>query len=294
VSVAGELGDFDLVGILQLLGGNRASGRLRVTAGGDDVALYLDVGRVVAVTSSRLPLRLGRMLSQRGLVTERQLSDALRQQARDDTRRPLGEILVDRGWVTEADISACVHDQCVAVLARILAAGEGTFAYESGAQQPARGPSLPLEAHAALLEALRRVDELGRLRALLPPPDAPLAINHMTDTIFVPTGDVETQILGALRTGVWSWRDLVDLLQFDEPTLLRTLIALRERGVVVTRSGGNGAHQTESPDEEANRRLETGVLDAQRTKAAATDPVLTNAMEEMFVWGSGPPPNRSE
>jgi hypothetical protein len=234
VSVAGKLGDFDLAGILQMLGGNRATGRLHVTAGDDDVALYLEGGRLVAVASTRLPLRLGRILRQRGLVSDDQIREALQAQRADGTRRPIGEILIERGWVTSAQIAACVQDQCVFVLARVLAAGKGTFVYKSGIGPPARGSALPLEAHAALLEALRRVDELGQLRTLLPPPDAPLVMNDRDDELFVPVGEAEVRIAVALRAGVRSWGDLIDLLQLDEPTLLRTLIALRERGVVVT------------------------------------------------------------
>ena len=151
--------------------------------------------------------------------------------------------------MTEAQVAACVHDQCVVALARVLAAETGTFAYESGALAPTRGPALPLNAQTALLEALRRVDEVTRLRALLPSPETALVMNELVDEVFVPVGEAESRIVGAVRAGVWSWRDLIDLVQLDEPTALRMLIALRERGVVVAKTFGIGALDNPPPVE---------------------------------------------
>ena len=78
MSVAGELGHFDVAGILQVLAANHATGRLRFSANGDEVTLYLKDGLLTLATSARLPLRLGRVLQQRGLLTTRQLHEALR------------------------------------------------------------------------------------------------------------------------------------------------------------------------------------------------------------------------
>ena len=88
VAVMGELGHFDVAGILQLLGLRRATGRLQIVADGDDVSLYLADGRLILVTSSRLPLRLGRVLLQL-----RQLHEALREQESGGHARSLGCLL---------------------------------------------------------------------------------------------------------------------------------------------------------------------------------------------------------
>jgi hypothetical protein len=233
MSVSGELGDFDLGGILQILAGNRASGRLHVSAEPDDVALFLEEGRLVAVASARLPLRLGRILRQQGLVSDAQVREALQIQKAEGRRRSLGEILVDRGWVTEEQVARSVENQCIVALARVMAAGSGTFSYKTGVRPPAKGPTAPIEPNAVLLEALHRMDKLVRLRAQLPSPTAPLAISAHLGNMFVPTSDDEFRVVGALRAGVDSWREMVDLLQADEVALLRALVALIDRGVVV-------------------------------------------------------------
>lgn len=241
MSVAGELGDFDVMGILNLLARRRASGRLRLTAGGDDVCLYLDAGKLALVTSTRLPLRLGRMIRQRALINDRQLHEALRVQEAEGGVRSLGEILVSKGWVQPAQIAACAHEQAVSVLARVLTAGEGAFVWTSGIAAPARGPSVPVDAQRALVEAMQRVDHLSKLRAQLPSPHAPLAVSARVDVTIAPYNDVERRIVIALQAGVRSWGELVDLLPVEESKLLHVLIDLRRRGLVVAGEGAPGA-----------------------------------------------------
>ena len=284
MQVAGELGDFDLAGIVQLLGGNRASGRLHVTTGGNHVALYLDAGRLVAVASTGLPLRLGRILRQHGLVTDRQVREALEVQKAEGRQRTIGEILVAQGRVTEAQIDACVHEQCVAVLARVLAAGQGSFVYKQGVRPPARGRALPLEAHTVLLEALRRVDELGRLRALLPPTDAILTVSDPVDGTAVPLSATEAQIVRALGVGVATVRELIDNVQVEETVLLRALVALRKCGVVVASSGRDGLPLRPSNPEVADRN-DQPPADAEGAgrgvEAASPRP---GTLGELFPW----------
>jgi hypothetical protein len=259
MSVAGELGHFDLGSILQMLGRNRATGRLRVAVGGDDLVIYLDEGRLVAVTSARSPLRLGRLLRQRGLLTERQLREALRQQEAEGGARPLGEVVVERGWVAAAKVAACAYEQLVAVLARGLTAEGAVFTYLPDAQPPARGFEASLDADRALLEALRRVDELAKLRKLLPPLHAPLEASDLVDVTIAARNEPEARILTALRAGVGSWGELVELLPVDEAALLRSLVALRERGLVVgarTDKGvAVGTHAAPPPGEADLARL---------------------------------------
>lgn len=53
--------------------------------------------------------RLGRLLVNRGLITESQLDQALITQAATKTR--LGEVLVQKGWVTNSDLDAVLRQQ---------------------------------------------------------------------------------------------------------------------------------------------------------------------------------------
>jgi len=241
MTVMGELGDFDIPGILQLLGMRRAAGRLQIIADGDDVSLFVREGKLELVTSSRLPLRLGRVLMQRGLLTPRQLHEALRQQEAEGHTRSLGAILVARHWVGAHDVVRCVQDQCIVVLARMIAAKQGTFVYTPGARPPGGVATFPIDAGRVLLEATRRVDELATLRAKLPHRNAPLAPSGRLDVTVVPLSPDEEQIIAVLQAGASSLGELADLLPIDEPVLLRTVVDMRRRGLLIAGQGASGA-----------------------------------------------------
>lgn len=233
MEVMGALGDFDVAGILQLLGLRRATGRLVIAADGDDVTLYLTGGRLTLVTSARLPLRLGRVLQQRGLLRPDQLHEALRQQANNPKRPSLGSILLERRWATSAQIRACVEEQCVVVLSRVIAAEQGRFVYTPNIPTPPAVNPTPLDAGRILLEAVRRVDELQQLRIHLPDRNAPLAVSSQLAACNTRLTDLERRIIAALRAGAGSYDELAMLLPVDERTLLRTVITMRSRGLLV-------------------------------------------------------------
>jgi hypothetical protein len=255
----GALGDFDVAGILQLLGLRRATGRLVLVADGDEVSLYLQEGRLSLVSSARLPLRLGRVLQQRGLLRPRQLHEALQQQANDPSRPSLGSILVNRRWVTPAQIKACVEEQCVVVLARVIAAQQGRFIYTPNVAIPTVVEPTPLDADRILLEAARRVDELQQLRTHLPDRHAPLAASTHLGLRSARLSELERRVIAALQAGAGSYEELAALIPVDERTLLRTIITMRSRGLVVTGyntpSDRFGSHVAPPPSEDDIARL---------------------------------------
>jgi hypothetical protein len=238
MEVVGRLGDFDVAGILQLLGLRGATGRLEVAADGDRLTLFLERGRLAGAASERLPLRLGWVLVQRRLLDPGELREVLRQQAAEGRARPLGAIVVERGWATPAQVARCVEEQCVAALARALAAERGAFGYAPGGAGTAGIAATPLAPERALLEASRRSDELVRLRALLPDPRA--ALVPAPGAGAAPNGPAERAVLAALRAGAGCLADLGEGLPLDEAALLRAVIGLRERGLVAAEGEPDG------------------------------------------------------
>jgi hypothetical protein len=231
--VMGELGDFDVGGILQLLSLRRSTGKLRITAHGDEVDLFVAGGRITLVSSTRWPIRLGHVLQQRGLLTSEQLRTALLEQEMADPPQALGQILIDHGWITPAQLTEGIIEQCVAVLARIVSATEGSFIYTSKAKIPPQLTPIPLDADRILLEAARRVDELGSLRSLLPDPSQPLTVTPAIDRDGLLLTNTEARVVSALRNGAESLMDVAEQVDMEESLLLLTLAFLRDRGLIV-------------------------------------------------------------
>jgi hypothetical protein len=242
MTIMGELGCVDVPGILQLLGSRNNTGLLWITADGEEVGLYLTGGALAQVTSSRLPLRLGRVLVQRGLITSQQLHRALRDQDKGEETLPLGELLVRRGWLNPDGLNDCIEEQCISVLARAIRARRGTFLFQPGVQPPEGSMTARLDSNRVLMEATRRVDELEELRDQLPPYYAPLSPSANVDITIQAFSDDEARILKALEAGADSLAELVDLLPMSERDVMINVIQMQKRGLVVAGHGAPGDH----------------------------------------------------
>jgi hypothetical protein len=234
MAVLGELGEFDVSGILQLLSSRRATGLLRLTFDGDEVAFYLQAGRFVRFESVHVPLRLGRLLQQRALISQRQLEEALRVQAQGSHRQSLGEIVVARGWATPAQVTRCHYDQQVTALARAISAKRGTFGWHSGETPDDESELFAVDVHQLVIDAMARVREIATLRRGLPGPHAVLATSERVDVTITPFNAAEQRIIDALRAGITTWGELLDVLPLDEAQLLSTLADLLRRKLVVS------------------------------------------------------------
>jgi hypothetical protein len=165
MTTTGDLRDFGVADLLQMLALRRHTGRLTLTTEAIEVVIYVDEGRLALATASDPGLRLGQLLVERRVLQPSRLRAALREQAQAPEFRSLGEILVGRSWVEEADLALGLEEQAVAVLSRLLDAEDGFFTYHRKLTPPPHIALLPLPTDRILLEAARRVDELLGARA---------------------------------------------------------------------------------------------------------------------------------
>lgn len=234
MSFMGELSDIGVSDLLYLLALRRQTGKLAISANGDEVNLFLDNGQLVVVTSSNMALRLGRMLVRMGFLQPGKLREALQVQEHLTHSQPLGSILIQNGYVSEAQLTRCVEEQCIEILSRVIAAQQGIFVYHAGATVSAQTEIVPLNADHIVIEATRRTDELSTLRGLIPNEDAPLMLASRADFATDSLSDSEVFVVATLQAGASSLRELASRLAMDEVALWRTIIGMRERGLLVT------------------------------------------------------------
>jgi type IV pilus assembly protein PilB len=67
------------------------------------------------------PLRVGDVLLERGLISQAQLDEALRQQSRQGHKKLIGQVLIDQGVVTEEQVTATLAETYGVPFARISA-----------------------------------------------------------------------------------------------------------------------------------------------------------------------------
>src|SRR4051812_47159878 len=244
----GELSDVGVADLLYLLALRRQTGKLSISANGDEASLYLAKGQLIFISSSNMGLRLGRMLIRLGILDKDRLHEALQLQEQAGRAQPLGSLLVRRGYVSEEELHRCVEEQCIEILARMIAAELGIFVYHRGATVPPRTEVVPLNADRIVLEATHRTDELATLRSLLPDPDAPLILVSGVDSVAETLSDAEVFLAANLQSGASTLNELAAMLGMEDVALWRTVISMRERGLIAVGVAGLG--EENAPTEE--------------------------------------------
>jgi hypothetical protein len=197
------------------------------------------------------------MLIRLGILDNDRLREALHTQEQYGRGQPLGRVLLQHDFITESQLSACVEEQCVEILARVISADHGIFAYHKDSTVPAGTEIVPLNADRIVLEASRRSDELSMLKRLLPHEHAPLLLTDTVDEVAETLGDSEVYLAATIQPRPISIREIASLGLMDDLELCRTVISMRERGLIVV---GSGDHEERSPAESiADRSTLTSV-----------------------------------
>ena len=148
VGFKGNLKSLALPAILQLLSSDNKTGVLHFAKGQAIRAISLKDGKIVAA-SGRKGQRLGRILYDRGLITQVQLQEAL-QKAKEEEKR-LGEVLLDLGYIDEDSLKELIRYQIQEAVLDISLWAEGEFEYRD----------CPLEIDE------RSVDDINTMRIIL-------------------------------------------------------------------------------------------------------------------------------
>lgn len=252
----GETVDIGVAELLSVLARRRHAGRLSISVEGNEVQLFLSDGKVILVSSTHHGLRLGRILVRLRLLEEERLEQAIREQDRAGRGRPLGQILLERGWVTPDDLAKAAEEQAIEALANVMVAPHGTFMFSRDTRPTAKHGLVSLNAEGIVLESSRRADEMVTLRTILPPAGAQLTLaNRAQPAPGEPLSEIEIKVVAALQRGTSTLLELVERVPAAEVALWRTVISLRERGILQARVGAVSP-EADLRDEEDERRDE--------------------------------------
>jgi hypothetical protein len=164
MALKGTLKDFGVAEILQLIAQQTKSGVLRLRNKDEEVHVGFDAGNVVRaeqVAGQEVNL-LGHRLVRAGIITERELEDALEEQRR--TLKRLGDVLVARNAVAREDLREMAQLQATETLYRLFTWKSGTYEFEAGEVTWEKGSLRPIRGEAILMEGFRMVDEWPLIR----------------------------------------------------------------------------------------------------------------------------------
>ncbi len=167
MALEGNIKDFGITDILQLIGMQKKTGILTLTSDEDTATLTFETGMVVAAESYRKQESdlIGRALVAAELLSEKDLEKALALQK--ETGQKLGHIFIEEKIVRSEDLAAMIQLQVRETVYRIFDWQEGTYRFEQTSITYDKVNMVPLSCEKILMEAMRIVDEWPLVRKVI-------------------------------------------------------------------------------------------------------------------------------
>ncbi len=164
---------FALADLLSLIHSSRKSGYLLFNHEDHEKSVFLHRGEVVFATSNQRMDRLGECLLREERITSEQHAEAERRFTRDGR---FGKVLVELGVLTPRDLWDAVKLQVEEVVRSLFAYAAGEVHFWEGEIEPDNVVRLSLPTKRLISEGLRRRDELMRFLATLEAPTTKLEV----------------------------------------------------------------------------------------------------------------------
>ena len=172
MSLHGNLEQFPIIDVIQLLNGARKSGTLRLSSTKGESQLVFHNGDLVSANYLNSRVRIGQVLVSAGAITEEQLVQALDiQKNLGDARKPLVITMLEHDMVDETAAYNGIESLIEMTIVEVLTWKEGQFSLEVAKSDHAGGyhfsrtkfpQKILLNAQGILMESLRIFDEKVR------------------------------------------------------------------------------------------------------------------------------------
>src|SRR2546430_423908 len=250
MALQGNLDDFSLPEILQLIAVQQKSGVLKLSAGSDVAVIFFDGGRVVSTRDRRRNARdpLKAFLVQTGHITEAQLKQIETIEA--ESRRELTDVLLSGNYVTSEQLGQAIQDQIQDTMHQLLTWKQGAYHFSGDSRTvPKFAANVRLNTEGLLMESMRRLDEIVRYKQVLSSPAMVLRPKALAVPPKEMTGP-EQRVL-PLVDGLRPLRDIVAQSKLVEFEAYEALHHLPELGVIEISLGAapaaTGTRATASP-----------------------------------------------
>lgn len=156
-ALEGDLRQFHLPEILQLLRLAQATGRLDLERKSERAELFVEGGRLTFARTDARSVRTGELLVHRGHVTAAAVEEALNAQL--GRGRPLGTLLIEAGAAQPDHVRQAVHEALRRVVYGVLLWHEGRFRFLPGERRVNADFEIELDLDRLILEGLRQADQ---------------------------------------------------------------------------------------------------------------------------------------
>ena len=239
VALRGNLQDFGIAEVFQLIGQQRKTGALDVTHGGQTVRLAFDAGCVVwgRPVGASQDGEVGARLVRCGLITQERLNEM--QAESEGSARPVSALAVEAGDIRAEDalqIEQLITNETLFV---VLRWGEGSFDFSAQPVHHNQPPERLLAAEQILMDGLRMVDEWQTFASLVPHGETVFERNGpLVNYKRAAASDAGSRLLAvekvyALVDGRLPAQRIIDLSRLGLFDATRALAELRHHDVIV-------------------------------------------------------------
>lgn len=169
LDLQGNIERFTLPEIFQLVSASRKTGTLGIQRDDNIVMVYFRDGAVIYGYGPRKTYHIGRMLVDMGRISPDQLDESIAVQAADKGRgKRLGQILIEKRYIDRADLEQVVRRQVEELIYSLMTWDRGSFKFYENQFPTEEEITVRLSTENVVLEGLRRLDEMTRLKDSLP------------------------------------------------------------------------------------------------------------------------------
>jgi hypothetical protein len=232
MALEGELKDFNILEVIQLLGQQGKTGVLRVWGLGkkdDEAGIFFFDGKITHATSTQRTKGglLGERLAKTGIISRDNLQTALRTQKK--SRRFLGEIVVEAGMAEEQTVLNALHTQVHELVYEVFRLEAGKFKFDALTGEAFPKISLQLHADEVMLNILKMVDEWPEIEKKVPPPTMVLQKAGTLEEHGITLSEDHDAVY-RLVDGSKSVQEIVDMSLVGKFATLEILASLLEGG----------------------------------------------------------------
>jgi hypothetical protein len=234
----GDLGILGLANLLQVISMSEAKGFLMISQGELKKNIQFFSQGIRLVSGVRRAIPLGQILVRSGRITAAQLDELLLEQGK--SARRLGDLVIDRGLLTQKALDLALRDQVAEEIYDLFTWPEAKFYFaesDSDSLPNGAGPLaevlLGADVIKLLVEAARRTDEMARIRSEIP---VDQLVPRRTG-LELPLHDPEIERGAAMEIlslidGKRSVDQIAQVSSFPRFTVLHSLYGLKQRGVL--------------------------------------------------------------
>lgn len=167
MSIEGDIKDFSLSEVMQVIGQGRKTGTLAVEGERETIWVYFKDGRAVFATPSNLREQLGMMLLKAGEVNQEQLELALRAQKKmhaEGNPIRLGTILVAMGAISRVALEEKIKHQIRESIYAAIGERGGRFRFFPELDLEEEDILVSMNVEAIILEGARRIEEWSQIK----------------------------------------------------------------------------------------------------------------------------------